>query len=296
MAINVQYGDISSALGLALRAGEGVRQRTQNQQDMEFLNLVGQEQARADAAHANQISQALATDRTNADLQMQQRGLDEASAHNQQQEQIRQQQLALQAQENKARLQQAAAENARNHQYQDADHQMKVAAFQDKQDEAQRKEAAINALTPEQQNVVRATGRMPYVPSQGDTNTQAFRLLEAESNRLGTLLHQHDAEVAKTIDAKLGNPIPDSVEIAKIRQQKAAVDAELQQRTQGIVQNGTLNNAAIAKQAVAARQTASQDQTAPAQQPRFLKVERNPNDGQLWGFDANVGAWVPVPK
>lgn len=297
MAINVQYGDISSALGLALRAGEGVRQRTQNQQDMEFLNLVGQEQARADAQHASEISRSLGVDRANADLQMHQRQLDSNAAQDTQQNALRQQQIQAQQQEAQARLAQSQNEADRNHQFQQADHDMKVQAFQDKQSEAQTKEKAINALTPDQQNVVRATGHMPYVSREGDPASQAFKLLEAESRRLGAILQQADAAKSKTLEGQLGQAPPDTADIAKLRLQKSQVDAELQQQTQGLIQTGKLNNTAIAQQAVEARQQpASQDQTAPAQQPRFLQVKRNPQDGRLWGFDANQGRWIPVPQ
>lgn len=292
MAINVQYGDIGSALGLALRGGEALRQRYQGQQDMQFLDLVGKQQQAADAAHAQEISQALGVQKTNADLAVSQQQHDEQSQHNQAEEGLRQQQLKQQDAETQARMAQTNALNQQTHQFQQSDHNMKVQSFADKQKTEQEKDAAIATLTPEQQAVVKATGRMPYVPNnQGDPDSKAFTLIESESRRIGQQLAQHDTQAGKTLEAQLGQPVADPPDVAALRQQKAALDAELAKRSQSMIQNGTLHNAAIAQAAAQARTAAP---SAPAQQPRILQTERNPQDGKIWGYDANQGRWIPL--
>lgn len=253
MAINVQYGDISSALGLALQGGQAVRQRQQQQNDMQFLDLVGNEQARADAAHAQEVSQALGVQKSNADLQMEQRKMDEASQHNVADEGLKQQQIKAQQQEAQDREAQSAALNAQTHQFQQSDHDMKAQTFADKQKTDQEKADAIATLTPEQQSVVKATGRMPYVPNnQGDPDSAAYKLLEAESRRMDGEIKQREAVISKTVEGQLGTA-PPNPELINLQQQKAAIDGEIQKRTQGLIANGTLNSARIAQQALAAR-------------------------------------------
>lgn len=246
MAINVQYGDISSALGLALRGGQAIRQRQQAAQDTQFLNLVADQQRAADAAHATEVSQALGADRTNAELAMDQQ-------HYDQQNVLKQQQMDQQAAETQARLAQAAALNAQTHKYQDVNQQMKEQAVADKTAKDQEKENAINMLTPEQQAVVRATGRMPYIPNNaGDSDAKAFALLQSESRRMEAEIKAKQDAINKTIEGQLGQAPPDP-QLNALKAQKMAIDNEIAKRTQGMIQNGTLNNARIAQQAVQAR-------------------------------------------
>jgi hypothetical protein len=75
--INVNYGPISAALGMAQTAGAGQGnvqaqqlQLQKRQQDMAFINMVQQAQAQADQEHANEISQGIGVQEFNANLDM----------------------------------------------------------------------------------------------------------------------------------------------------------------------------------------------------------------------------------
>jgi hypothetical protein len=71
MAINVQYGPISTGLGLAAQAGEGERVIRQRQLDMEFQKMVQQQQAQADAKYAAEVRTAIACEQQGAENTMQ---------------------------------------------------------------------------------------------------------------------------------------------------------------------------------------------------------------------------------
>lgn len=66
MAINVQYGPIGTALGLAQQAGAGRRNARVATQDLQFLQMMQQAQAEADRNYANQIQMALQAQQANA--------------------------------------------------------------------------------------------------------------------------------------------------------------------------------------------------------------------------------------
>lgn len=245
MAINVQHGNISSALGLALTSGQAIRQQQQQKQDMQFQSLVANMQADADRSHANEVSNALGVDKFNATTALNQQ---QDSANNQ----LRQQQIAQQAASEQARIQQSGQQFQQAHANDAADQQMQVdKAMRDAQ-AATAKQAAISQLSPREQNVVNATGNMPFVPREGDANATTAKLLEGEARRLQAEIQNFQAAALKgqsPLDKIANKPLPQ-------------VPPELLQRKQDIESllgtsiDSVVNGAKIAQQAVQARNTA----------------------------------------
>lgn len=159
MAINVTYGPISTALGLAEQSGRAAGRRRQSQEDLAFIDLVGKLQAEADQKYANEIQQALGVQQANAALGLQ-----------------------------RDRLQQEAARAAAERDYQDqvlkariadqiADRALQAEALRAKQDElaakaqsANQRQAAMQQYvaglpdSPEKQQAMaylQATGKLP---------------------------------------------------------------------------------------------------------------------------------------
>lgn len=256
MAINVQHGDISSALGLAMRSGEAVRQRQQQQQDMQFLNLVGDMQARADQAHANEVSQALGVDKFNAQNAF-------AQQQNTAENTLRQQQLAQQAASEQARMQQSTSQFQQQHQYDAADQAMQVEKARRDAEAAAQKQQAIGGLSPREQLVVQSTGRMPYVPNKdGAADLAQARLLQAEAKRVQDEINAFYATALKSrskVD-QIKNSAPPALPPA-LQQRKQEVESLL-----GNSLDTVINGAKLAEQAVQARTAAPAPQGQPQSQ------------------------------
>jgi hypothetical protein len=137
MAINVTYGPISAALGMAQQAGAGQGQvqaqqlQLQKQQrDMELIRMMQQAQAQQDQQDNFAISNALKADDANADLEMKQRAMDAANTQQATENQQRNRQLDISQQGVTANDANAQARMAQSQQY----HQQSQENFQTNQD------------------------------------------------------------------------------------------------------------------------------------------------------------------
>jgi hypothetical protein len=215
MSINIVHGDISAALGLAQQAGAGIAQQRQRATDMDFIRMMQQAQAQADAEHANEISQGIGVQEFNAGLDMKQQSMQQAA----QQQQIENQQA-------NTRLT-IAQQNANNS---NTNAQARINQSQDRYDTRQ---DAINQLPQDVQPVVRATGRMPYQPNGGTDHS--FQQLEAEAKRYNAMLQQKMKELNSYIydDRRdlgykdQGNRLPDGGYVIKGMEKKYS-DAKIQ--------------------------------------------------------------------
>jgi hypothetical protein len=302
MAINVDYSPISSALGLAAQAGQGQRRRQQQQVDLQTIGLAQEMQRAADQRHAQEIQQSLEEQRIGLGAQENADRNRTNSIEQQAQEAYRQQALAQQKDYHDQQLsqQKEIAGTANSTRQQNAD--LAATKFQTQQD-------AIGNLPPDQQNVVRAQG---HLPSAGQDES---RLLIAEYRRLSEVQRQaikdQQAAAYDPNDTKKILYEPSSTNPQAIKGMEAAFDAAARrsaaaaQRMQQIdealsgktslLQPGapTAVPAQSVQQIIQANEAPNQ-QSAPGQQPRILARERNPQDGKMWGFDANQGRWIPL--
>lgn len=171
MAINVQYGDISSALGLAQMAGknQGDQQRFRNFTN--FAQLTQNAQDEIDRRNAQQIQNSMATDQANRQFQLSQ---DQLQAHTRQANaEMALSQKRMNSEndfhQGELGLRSTAINNANDYHNTRAD---QMGRQQDRLDtHDQQRNDAINNLPPEAQDTVRATGRMPFVPHDFSPNS-----------------------------------------------------------------------------------------------------------------------------
>lgn len=178
MAIDVSYGPISGALGLARQAGLAKRKQIVGQQDLDFLGMMQNAQSKADSDYANQVQQAIGVKEFNARM-----GMDSQQAAAERQMAQQRQNFTMYDQNRDAAIRQQSV----NQQGQlgqsrvdigQANQQLATQKHQERQD-------AISQLPPELQNIVQSTGRMPYIPNSiGQGQNNDFKALESEYSRL----------------------------------------------------------------------------------------------------------------
>ena len=304
MAITIQHGSISSALGLAQKAGRGQRARQVAADDLAFIGLMQDAQADADRNYANEISLALGAQEAQANLNLKADQLRQQSEQDATLNALRQQQAAVDNANSAARielrrqaLEQGAARVDQG--------QQKIEQREDSYDTRQ---LAIDQLPPEVQEVVRATGRMPYQPTPRPANMSNdpdIQRLKFELDNLKTRYENNERaknsygqSSIKVAAGKHDQRYADlEAASAKLMAAMQAKEAEVIARMQGFaspqpaVPQGTVNQM-IRQQGTS---PSPAPQSAPAQQPRIVAVAVNPQTGQKVGFDANTGQWVPVP-
>lgn len=175
--INLTYSPIAAALGVAAAGGAAQGKLQKSQQDLDFIKMMQDVQARYDQQNQNEISQALGVQATNAELDMKQQAAQQAAQQQQIENEQRNRQLST---AERAAAAQAASGQARN------------TLAQTKYENQQ---AAIEQLPEDVQPVVGATGRMPYVPRAAGGQDRSFQQLEAESRRLNAALQQKMKEL-----------------------------------------------------------------------------------------------------
>jgi hypothetical protein len=180
MAINVNYGPISSALGLAQQAGINQGKNQDFKNFIDFAGMQQQAQNEMDRRNATAIQNALgisqlqehyatAEDRIGQEGQMGEAHQQMAQTQMNNENAYRRAELGLRGQ---------AINNSANYRDQRLDQIDSAQATRDEYNQwrqqntanqQQTREDAINQLTPEQQNAVRATGRMPYTGRSADS-------------------------------------------------------------------------------------------------------------------------------
>jgi hypothetical protein len=179
MAITINHGNIVTALGLAAQSGNAERNRTVAAQDLDFLRTIQGAQSDADRNYAQQISLALADKQHTAENALQAKALEQKTTDNQREQANIDRQYTLNAANAKA-LQDYRGGNldiARQHQSLREDAQgLRQEKYDTQQD-------AIAGLDPSLQNIVQATGRLPYIPSNIGQDTDG-KALETEFTRV----------------------------------------------------------------------------------------------------------------
>lgn len=253
MSIGITYGPISAGLQAAVGSGIAQRNRTRSQDDLQFLGLMNQAQAHADQQYANQVQQALGVNEFNADQNLQQQHLatQQAMAN-------RDFQFRVYDQNRDAALRQQAISQ------QGQLGQARLGVQNDRLDLANTKysnqQNALQQLPPELQNVVGATGRMPYVPNsvmQPDRTAQTLtaigRRLDAEIGQeqknssnftLGKndLTSQKSSEIPGVISGMEQKYTASQKRIQSLTEQRQQVDDALKAQTQSILQPGAKVN------------------------------------------------------
>jgi hypothetical protein len=286
MAINVQYGNIADALGLAQMAGknQGDQQRFKN--FTQFAQLTQEAQDAIDRKNASAIQNSLASDQANQHFQLAQ---DQLQAENQRV--AAQQSLAAERSKSEdAFRQQELGIRKTNSENEAAYHTTRAGQFDRQQNRAdenvQNKEAAIANLPPDAQDVVRATGRMPWRDRSFSPN--ADDQLEARlRDQLGKAIDREAKHTYRADDPNQmmekpssGSPAIAGREaqymqaqndiaaihaqmdaLAQRRQQQAAMASPVQAGTQG------LNAAAVVRNAAPSQPGAQGAPQAPPQGP-----------------------------
>lgn len=293
MAINVQYGDISSALGLAQMAGknQGDQQRFRNFTN--FAQLTQNAQDEIDRKNAQQIQNSMASDQANRQFQLSQ---DQLQAHTRQANaEMALSQKRMNSEndfhQGELGLRSTAINNANDYHNTRAD---QMGRQQDRLDtHDQLKQDAIATLPPDAQATVQATGRMPWRDRSYSPNADD----QIEARLRDQLTKATDALAKHTYNANDPNQMMDkqsagSPAIAghesrymraenNVKEIQAQMDALAQRRQQAAaaaspVQAGTanLNSAAVLKNAQAAQPTPppTNDYTASGQLNRAAGI------------------------
>ncbi len=284
MAINVQYGPISTALGLASQAGAGVARQRQREEELAYQEMLRRERETQGRDYANQIQAALqaqAGTRADQNIAIQQQRL-------QQEQQLAQQRMAAQ--------QQAAAQKLALQQQRKVGQQTYISG----------------RGTPEDLAYFEATGKIPetVVPQRPAKEPAPDKQLAAEYRRALAALRLADKQiaqhsydpfnneqmVAKTTESQnvKGAISGQEAKFQAAQAQKAEVERRLQEIDQQLAGEGLLPGEDVVAPGVI-NQIAEQRQTAPTQSPRFVAYARNPQTGERVGYDQNTGQWVKVP-
>jgi hypothetical protein len=157
MSITVQYGPIAQALGLAQVAGAGQGYNVQAQRDLQALQIQDAMQRTANQKAATDIQQALAYDELRAKAQQQQSQDAQTQAYRNAQIQIDQERNTLNSRQLDQSGAQAQAEQRTREQ------QSKYINEVRQQEIAQKtkRDAWMQTLTPEEQNIVMSGGHLP---------------------------------------------------------------------------------------------------------------------------------------
>lgn len=227
MAINVTYGPISAALGMAQQGGAGQGQvqaqqlQLQKQQrDMELIRMMQQAQAQQDQQDNFAISNALKADDANADLEMKQRAMDAANTQQVAENQQRNRQLDISQQAVSANDANAQARMSQSQQY----HQQGQENFQTNQDRLN----ANSGLNPEEANR-RAL----------DAVRRSASLISAELQKKAKEINSYVIDENKDFATKLDpTPLPGGKHVAlgMMPKYQAALQAaqQLQQQLDGM--------------------------------------------------------------
>lgn len=312
MAINVQYGPVAAALGLANQAGLGINRQRQQQNDQQFLGLVNDMQARADANHAREISQSLQEQSLSQQADNDAARLNLSATQNAAENALRAAGLNLDSK----RVDIAGQNATSNDQYRQGQLDARQQTQQLQQTKFDTQQSGIDALPIDQQNIIRAQG---HLPANGQDDS---RLLIQEYRRLDSALRQaqkdnqaatYDPNDLKKILSEKSDKHPGAIKgmeaafdssstrVAAIQNRLAQVQAALDSQMNQHMETGmapATGQPAVSQQAIGQIIQQNQQaltQPAPGQtQPRILAQERNPQDGKMWGYDANQGRWIPL--
>ncbi len=284
MAINVQYGPISTALGLASQAGAGVARQRQREEELAYQEMLRRERESQSRDYANQIQTALQTQAGNR--------ADQNIALNQQrlaqEQQLAQQRILAQ--------QQAAAQKQ---------------ALQSQRQQGQQAYVAAEG-SPEDQAYFAATGRVPetVIPKRPPAAPDPNKALASEYRRALAALRLADKQLKQhsfdpfdsaqmTAQTSESGSVKGAIagreqEFQAALAQRAELEKRLEDIDTQLAGDGVLPGSdAVAPGVI--NQIAQQRQTAPTQSPRFVAYARNPQTGDRVGYDQNTGQWVKVP-
>lgn len=275
MAINVQYGPISSALSLAQKAGNGQRFRQQQQLDQAFIAQVNEQKARDESAYANTIHNALAGDMARQNQQSE-------DAQRATQNAFNQQQLAQQAALGQQRIA-VSEQNANTGQQRAFD----VNQHYDTADQIAQQRA--DRPSTQQNNEYRLASaeyrRLIAAQQAAQKNMNAAMYDEQDMKKLGT---RQSMKTPGAIEGHEQQFLTAQKQLADLGTRIQSADQYLQQHQQDTI----APNAAPVNQQVL-RNYAGQ-QSAPDTQSRIVKTATNPDTGEKIGFDANTGQWVKL--
>jgi hypothetical protein len=287
MAIGIQYGPISSALGLAQQAGLAQRQRVVAGQDQAFIEMMQQAQRQADQQYAQEVSSALAEQQSNQNLQLHQQALQQQAAAQTAQQDYNTRHLAAttEAQAASNKVAQQNADTASD--YRSRTNDLAEQKYQDRSD-------ALDTLDPGVANMIRASGRLPAtgrgsVAAGNNQQVQVVRLLQAEARRAADEIARYDKLKAQTLDFKLGKEVPDPADIVQKKTDLAKLNNEIQHMNQGLISAGPgaqVNTQAVLDAAQQNPQAVNPQapQSAPDQQPRIVRVAVNQTTGERIGL------------
>lgn len=279
MPINVDYGPISTALGLAQKAGKGQGFRQQQQADLAFINSVNQQQAQQDSAYANTIHNAMANDIAKANLQQQA----SADANNVALTQQKMQQSAQDQNADRAVAQQNANTSQTNA-FTNSQRAFDVNQHYDAGDTLKQNKADKPAADNEARLLSAEYRRLLQAQQQAQKNLDASRYDESDMKKLGTRQSVH---TPGAIDGHEQQFTSAQQQLAALNQRIKSVDQALAAKTQGVI---APDAAPVNEQVL--KNYAGQ-QSAPDQQPRIVATATNSN-GEKVGFDANTGQWIKL--
>jgi hypothetical protein len=294
MSLNVQYGPVSAAIGLAQQAGAGIRKRQQQQSDQDFLQYVQQAQDSANRNSANEISSALQQQSIQAENDRAAAEFNRQSQNDVVRQQMEQANLNLRTQQESN--DQAALKVAQQQRQSGVD--LAGQKYTDRTDAISQLPAAAQpyatagvhqpGATPDEQRLLIAEYRRTQQALA--TAQKDLKAAEYDPNDMRQMLAE-----PSTANPKAKKGLEDQYAFAsqrttQLQERIKQLDDALSTRTGSVLQPGAQVGVAPA----AAQAIIQNQQSAPAQQSRILATERNPQDGKMWGYDANQGRWIPL--
>lgn len=211
MAITVQYGPISSALGLAQVAGQGQGFQIQSQRDLQALQLQNQMQAEIDQRNANTIQMANAQSDLQARMNQQQQQDHQNDIYRQTSLQLQQQQ---QAQQNS---QFQAQQATRDKEAKTLEDQRTQAA-----NEKKMRDDWLNSLPPDQRNIVLSGGHLPNALETQKVKDEQKRAATDAATKQAEQLHNYIGALTQSLDPTKST-LTDEERVATVAKLKSAM-------------------------------------------------------------------------